>query len=112
MVQNKFKPVRTDSSKIKSKNGKFFSTFFDGNGKTYSYDEIRKFAQTYSNKLKKINNNRGEIQITLKFDNQEYRSAGMTKQGENVKMWSPEDYDIDVEDWANITGFILVYTLI
>jgi hypothetical protein len=111
MVQKKFQPVLTKESKVKSKGKRFYTTFFEGNGKTYTYDEIRKFAQKKSNELKKMNDERGYFQVTLKFDEKTYRTSGMTKQGHHVKLWSPEDYDIDIEDWGDIIGFQLIYSL-
>lgn len=110
MVQKKFQPKMTKPGKMKSEHGRYYITYFEGKGATYTYNEIKKFAQEKSNQLKKINNE-GRIQVTLKFEGNIYRSSGMVDQGDQIKLWSPQDSDIDGEFNDNIIGFTLTYSL-
>ena len=90
----------------KHPNQKFFNSRFTAK---WTREEIQKFAQDASNKLKEIAPQAAVFQISLRYEYltvETWRSGKMTKPGDPVSLWSPSDSD-DIE-YGKLIGFDII----
>lgn len=116
MPQRKYtalKPYEIKPLKIKVSrhpDQRFYVMRYRGlNNRTFSTNEIKKFAQIKSNELKKLNPNSAFFSVTVGFKNGLYRNGGRTIPGQDIKLFDQNDYDIDLGD---ITSFDIFFSVV
>jgi len=97
-----YRPVASGDLKHSSRGRRFFYAKFEGEG--YTHDSIQRFTQQIANEYKE-NGEAREIQISVNYDKEGYRSSKLSDIGSHIDLTDfSERY---AETMGGIIGFII-----